>query len=83
MIEQWYVERFLIIGLGAFTEQGSFFSHYTKLLSVQEAEKEAHRIWRSINGINLDENILPTKGRAQLILKKGQDHTVEEILLRK
>ncbi|CAM3733685.1 type I pantothenate kinase [Vibrio aquimaris] len=82
VIEQWYVERFLNFRLGAFTEQGSFFSHYTKL-SVQEAEQEAHRIWRSINGINLDENILPTKGRAQLILKKGQDHTVEEILLRK
>ncbi|MFY2509847.1 type I pantothenate kinase [Vibrio pectenicida] len=82
VIEQWYVERFLNFRLGAFTEPGSFFSHYTKL-SEQEATEEAHHVWRSINGINLRENIFPTKGRAQLILKKGQDHTVEEILLRK
>ncbi len=82
VIENWYVERFLKFRLGAFTRAGSYFSHYTKL-TEPEAIKKAHDIWQSINGINLQQNILPTKGRAQLVLKKGADHKVEEILLRK
>ncbi|HDY7511955.1 TPA: type I pantothenate kinase [Vibrio vulnificus] len=81
-IEQWYVERFLKFRKGAFTQPGSYFSHYTQL-SEQQAIEKAQQIWRDINGINLTENILPTKERAQLILCKGQNHLVEEILLRK
>ncbi|OLQ92547.1 type I pantothenate kinase [Vibrio ponticus] len=82
VIESWYVERFLKFRQGAFTKPGSYFSHYTQL-SEQEAIDKARAIWRSINGINLEENILPTKGRAQLVLKKGSHHLVEKILLRK
>ncbi|UPQ88208.1 type I pantothenate kinase [Vibrio sinaloensis] len=82
VIEQWYVERFLKFRQGAFTKPGSYFSHYTQLTEQQAIDK-AHDIWQSINGLNLGHNILPTKGRAQLILKKGQDHKVQEILLRK
>ncbi|AAO09661.1 type I pantothenate kinase [Vibrio vulnificus] len=81
-IEQWYVERFLKFRKGAFTQPGSYFSHYTQL-SEQQAIEKAQQIWRDINGINLTENILPTKERAQLILRKGPNHLVEEILLRK
>ncbi|EGR0111295.1 type I pantothenate kinase [Vibrio vulnificus] len=81
-IEQWYVERFLKFRKGAFTQPGSYFSHYTQL-SEQQAIEKAQQIWRDINGINLTENILPTKERAQLILRKGKNHLVEEILLRK
>lgn len=81
-IEQWYVERFLKFRQGAFTKPGSYFSHYTQLNEPQAIEK-AQSIWQSINGVNLDANILPTKGRAHLILKKGQDHKVEEVFLRK
>ncbi|WP_038175880.1 MULTISPECIES: type I pantothenate kinase [Vibrio] len=82
VIEQWYVDRFLKFRQGAFTKPGSYFSHYTQL-SEQQAIDKAHEIWQSINGVNLGHNILPTKERAQLILKKAQDHKVEEILLRK
>ncbi|MDN3608384.1 type I pantothenate kinase [Vibrio ostreicida] len=82
VIEQWYVDRFLKFRLGAFTRPGSYFNHYTELTERAATEK-AHSIWQSINGINLTNNILPTKGRAHLILKKGKDHKVEEILLRK
>tara|TARA_Y100001956_G_C4117170_1_gene185483 strand:+ start:233 stop:1156 length:924 start_codon:yes stop_codon:yes gene_type:complete len=82
VIEDWYVERFLKFRQGAFTKPGSYFSHYTKLNKVQAIEK-ARDIWQTINGINLTQNILPTKGRAQLILKKARDHRIEEVLLRK
>lgn len=82
LIQKWYVERFLKFRQGAFTKPGSYFSHYTQL-TEQEAIDKARNIWQSINGINLQQNILPTKERAQLILRKGANHTVEEILLRK
>ena len=38
---------------------------------------------RQINSVNLRENIAPTRERASLILRKGADHTVEQVLLRK
>jgi len=82
VIENWYIQRFLKFRQGAFLKPGSYFSHYTQL-SEQQAITKAKDIWHSINGLNLNQNILPTKGRAQLVLKKGPDHSVEEILLRK
>ncbi|XAW89695.1 type I pantothenate kinase [Vibrio sp. CDRSL-10 TSBA] len=82
MIEKWYIERFMKFRQGAFTKPGSYFSHYTQL-SEEEAISKAKEIWHSINGKNLQENILPTKERAQLILRKSIDHTVERVLLRK
>ncbi|WGY48497.1 type I pantothenate kinase [Vibrio sp. ABG19] len=82
MIEKWYIERFMKFRQGAFTKPGSYFSHYTQL-SEDEAISKAKEIWHSINGKNLQENILPTKERAQLILRKSIDHTVERVLLRK
>ncbi|MDW6091152.1 type I pantothenate kinase [Vibrio rhizosphaerae] len=81
LIEKWYIERFMKFRHGAFKRPGSYFSHYTKL-SESEAHSIARNIWQAINGKNLQENILPTRERAQLILRKGINHTVEEILLR-
>nr|WP_319555361.1 type I pantothenate kinase [uncultured Vibrio sp.] len=81
-IEQWYVDRFLKFRRGAFTKPGSYFSHYTQL-SVDEAKSKAKEIWNSINGVNLEHNILPTRGRAHLILHKGVNHLVDKVSLRK
>lgn len=81
-IQQWYVNRFMKFREGAFAKPGSYFSHYTKL-SDQAAHEKAQSIWQSINGLNLEQNILPTRERAHLILRKGADHMVKEVLLRK
>ncbi|WP_122047580.1 MULTISPECIES: type I pantothenate kinase [Vibrio] len=81
-IKEWYVNRFMKFRDGAFTRPGSYFRHYTKL-SNQAALDKAEGIWSSINGLNLEQNILPTRERAHLILRKGADHMVEEVLLRK
>ncbi|MEZ9764043.1 type I pantothenate kinase [Vibrio splendidus] len=81
-IQQWYVNRFMKFREGAFAKPGSYFGHYTKLSDLAAKEK-AEGIWQSINGLNLEQNILPTRERAHLILHKGADHMVEEVLLRK
>ncbi len=82
LIQHWYVERFMQFRKSAFKKPGSYFSHYTQL-SEQQAVAKAETIWRTINGKNLTENILPTRERAQLILRKGENHMVEKVLLRK
>jgi type I pantothenate kinase len=81
-IERWYVERFLRLQRGAFADPSSYFHRYAEL-SETEAVERARRIWNEINGPNLAQNILPTRARASLVLRKGADHTVSTVLLRK
>lgn len=82
LIESWYVERFLRLRQTAFRDPASYFHRYA-MLSEEEAIATGLSIWRSINLVNLKENILPTRQRADLILRKGTDHAVETVALRK
>jgi type I pantothenate kinase len=81
-IREWYVERFLRLRETAFRDPHSYFSQYAAL-SHDEAVAEATRIWDTINGPNLVENILPTRSRATLVLRKDRDHSVRYVRLRK
>ena len=82
LLEDWFLARFFKLRETAFTDEKSFFREFTKL-SDDEARAFAISVWRDINLRNLKENIEPTKGRANLILQKGQGHRVENIYLRK
>jgi type I pantothenate kinase len=81
-VRQWYVNRFLRLRETAFTRSESYFQRYAALTDV-EAVATAERIWRDINEKNLVENVLPTRGRATLVLTKGADHAAKRIRLRK
>ncbi|GII98675.1 pantothenate kinase [Sediminihabitans luteus] len=81
-IRQWYVDRFLKLRRTAFADPSSYFNRYAGL-SDDEAVATAKRIWDSINAPNLEENILPTRGRATIVMTKGLDHTVQRVRLRK
>ncbi|ARK31484.1 type I pantothenate kinase [Halalkalibacter krulwichiae] len=78
----WYIERFKLLQKTAFQQPESFFHRY-RHLSDSEAHDFARDIWTTINGINLEKNIRPTRHRADLILKKGKHHKVEEVHLKK
>jgi type I pantothenate kinase len=82
LIESWYVERFLRLRQTAFRDPASYFHRYATL-SEDEAQATGLSLWRTINLVNLRENILPTRQRADLILRKGADHAVETVALRK
>ena len=82
LVEAWYVERFLRLRQTAFRDPASYFHRYAAL-SEDEAVATGLSIWRSINLVNLRENILPTRQRADLILRKGANHAVETVALRK
>lgn len=81
-IERWYEERFLRLQRGAFTNPRSYFRRFAEM-SEREARERAREIWASINGPNLRENVLPTRSRARLVLRKDSDHSVRSVLLRK
>ncbi len=81
-IETWYVQRFLSLRARVFRDPASYFHKYASL-SDEAAVVEAKRIWREINGRNLNENVLPTRERAQLILEKASDHRTAHVRLRK
>src|SRR6266849_4320438 len=78
----WYVDRFLTLRGTAFRDPKSYFHRYATL-SDEDAIETATSIWRRINLVNLHENILPTRQRADLILKKDESHLVEQVALRK
>lgn len=81
-IEKWYVERFLELRSTSFSNPNSHFAHYADL-SDQAARLAAREIWMSINRPNLVENILPTRPRATLVLRKNSDHSIQRLRLRK
>ena len=81
-LEDWYMERFFRLRDTAFRDPSSFFRRFAAM-SETEAGEYGHNIWKTINLPNLIENVLPTRGRADLILKKGKDHLIEEVQLRR
>lgn len=81
-IKKWYIERFLKLKETAFKEDGAYFNKYANL-SKKRATETASDLWEKINYKNLVENILPTRQRANLIIRKSSNHSVDQISLRK
>lgn len=82
VIEDWYLTRFMRLRQTAFRDPAAYFHRYAHL-TPEEARNQALHIWRTINKKNLEENILPTRQRSRLILRKGADHRVEDVALRR
>ena len=81
-VEEWYIQRFLRLRASSFANPDSYFHRYASL-SDEEAVATARDIWVRINGRNLAENVLPTRDRATLVLRKGANHVVDRVLVRK
>ena len=81
-ISKWFLNRFHELRESAFTNPASYFHRYAEM-PIEKALERAKEIWATINLPNLIENILPTRSRATLVLKKGNLHAVESVLLRK
>lgn len=81
-LHRWYVARFLRLRQTAFRDPLSFFRRYAEI-TEEDALKAADGLWNRINLVNLRENILPTRQRASLILRKGASHRIEQVALRR
>lgn len=82
VLHGWYISRFMRLRETAFRDPKSFFRKYADV-SEAEALQTAERLWSRINLANLRDNILPTRRRASLILRKGDNHRIEEVALRR
>jgi type I pantothenate kinase len=80
-LERWYVERFLALREAAHDDEASFF-HGFVALSEAETAAIAREVWRTINGPNTRDEVLPTRERADVIAEKGSDHEVRAVRLR-
>jgi type I pantothenate kinase len=81
-IRRWYVARFLTLRVTAFADPASYFHRYAAL-DDEHATARADALWREINEPNLVSNIRPTRARADLVLQKGSDHSINRVRLRK
>lgn len=81
-IRRWYSDRLLALWRTAFTDPSSYFHRFTHL-SRADVLAFAEQVWRDVNEVNLVQNIEPTRGRAQLVLRKDPDHAVRSVRLRK
>jgi type I pantothenate kinase len=82
VLRAWYIDRFFSLRRTAFQDPKSYFHRYATL-SDAETRETANRIWETINLVNLKENVLPTRQRADLILRKEADHNIHSVSLRK
>jgi type I pantothenate kinase len=81
-IERWFIDRFFTLRETVFADPESFFHAYASM-DEEQAATFAHMVWSTINGVNLREEILPTRARARLVLEKGPDHLVRGVRLRR
>ena len=81
-IERWYLERIFKLRELAFTKPEAYFYKFA-FMPDEEISDYAHDVWSTVNLPNLIENIEPTRSRADIVLRKGSDHTISEVLLRK
>lgn len=81
-LERWYIERFVSLRETAFRDPDSYFRKYAEI-PEDEAITIARRLWQRINLPNLRDNIRPTRQRAGLILRKGADHRMAKVALRR
>jgi type I pantothenate kinase len=82
VIQNWYIDRVIKFSQTTFRDPESYF-HSVSKMPLHELTPFAEKVWRDINAVNLVQNILPYRDRAQLILKKDKHHAVMEVKLRK
>lgn len=82
VIQQWYIDRVIKFSQTIFKQPDSYFYFLSKM-KPEAVRQFAERTWKEINEVNLFQNILPCRERARLILKKGGDHSIQQVKLRK
>ncbi|WP_225639375.1 type I pantothenate kinase [Candidatus Profftia sp. (ex Adelges kitamiensis)] len=82
LLMDWYIHRFLICRKEALYNPDAYFYYYAQLTELETMEI-AIKIWEEINGLNLKQNILPTREQASLIMTKGKNHVIENLYLRR
>lgn len=78
----WYLRRFEQLTDSARTDPKSFYQRFTSL-SPRDLRSVATDVWTSINLVNLESFIEPTKNNAHLVIRLRADHSIDKLLLQK
>ncbi|AIK77739.1 MULTISPECIES: type I pantothenate kinase [Streptococcus] len=81
-IETWYLDRFKKLLTLAKEEPNNYYHPFTSQPENKVMEF-AQNVWKSINLVNLQDYIEPTRNRAEIILHKTENHEIDEIYLKK
>jgi type I pantothenate kinase len=81
-IRQWFLGRLRALRDTAFTDPNSAFRRLTQV-SAAEVDAFGTEVWKTVNEVNLIENIQPTRVRATLVLHKAANHAVTRVRLRR
>ena len=82
-IRKWYVDAVPAPARDRLPSTRRRTSRSTPTSPTTRPSTRPTRIWDTINGPNLIENVAPTRGRATLVLRKDADHSVRYVRLRK
>ena len=81
-IETWYLDRFKKLLTLAKEDPNNYYHPFTSQPENKVMEF-AQNVWKSINLVNLQDYIEPTRNRAEIILHKTENHEIDEIYLKK
>lgn len=82
IIETWYLERFnMLLDVAKHNPDDYYYSY--AIGNRNDAMEMAKKVWKNVNKRNLENYILPTKNRADLILHKSHNHQIDELYLKK
>ena len=82
LLESWFMDRFHQLLVVNANSPDNFFYRWVKMPTT-EADRLAHQVCRDVNLKNLHEYILPSKERADLIVKKCRDHIMTDFYIKK
>jgi len=78
-IRRWFVARFIDLARQAAGDEGSFFAPWSGY-GDDQLTALAESVWDHINEVNLTQHILPTRERADVIVRKDADHRIVDIV---
>ncbi len=81
-IQRWFLTRLHALRATALADPDSPVRRLTEV-SAAEFDAFGIQIWKTVNEVNLVENIQPTRARATLVLHKGAEHAVTRVRLRR
>lgn len=81
-IERWYLERFKLLMKKAENEPQNHHHKYVQM-PYEDAIKQGQIFWNTVNLVNLENYILPTRNRADMVIHKSGDHYIDAIWMKK
>ncbi len=78
-VQKWWVERFLRMRVELGSDPDSYLHEYADL-GDEEVAMMGDWVWDNINGPNLHDHIGPSRSAADVVILKGSDHRIVDVI---